>query len=110
MGEALHATLEDMLVEVDPRVCLPEVAAGGGECRDEHTPVQLLNWAWQMYLADPEHYPEWNEQFLQRYSNDSNEWQCGQDSARALSRPRMFHIQWNGEVAISEVTLVIACT
>jgi hypothetical protein len=63
-GEALRATLEDMLVEVDPRACLPEEAAGGRECRNELTPVQLLTWAWQTYIADPEHYPEWERNVL----------------------------------------------
>lgn len=64
VGEALRATLEDMLVEVDPRACLPEEAAGGGECRDELTPVQILTWAWQTYIADPEHYLEWERKVL----------------------------------------------
>lgn len=59
LHRAITQTLEDMLTEVSPRPYTQEEAAGGGWCPTSDSPIRLLNWAWQMYLNDPDHYAAW---------------------------------------------------
>jgi hypothetical protein len=59
IGAELSRTIDDMLVEADPRACTADEAVGGGWCAATDTPVQLLNWAWQTYLASPDDYRAW---------------------------------------------------
>lgn len=64
IGAALRATLEDMIVEVEPRLCPSAEAQGQEWCYEDHTPVQLLNFAWNTYLADPDKYSAWERAIL----------------------------------------------
>jgi len=69
--ERLHSsvtqTIEDMLVETAPRPYTPEEAAGGGWDPNVDSPIRLLNWAWQCYLADPDGYPAWEPDQIQEF-------------------------------------------
>lgn len=56
IGGELRQTIDDMLIEADPRACTAVEAAGGGWCAGTDSPVRLLNWAWQTYLANPDSY------------------------------------------------------
>jgi hypothetical protein len=67
MGCSITPTIEDMLVKTAPQLCTPEEAAGGGWCVGTDSPVRLLNWAWQRYLADPDDYPAWETEQVRTF-------------------------------------------
>jgi hypothetical protein len=64
LEELVNRTLEDMLVEADPRHFTTEEAAGEAWIGGADSPVRLLNWAWQKYLSSPGEYSEWEKEHV----------------------------------------------
>ncbi len=65
IGAELRRTVDDMLVEADPRACTADEAAAGDWCAATDTPIRLLNWAWQTYLDNPDDYRDWEHGIVQ---------------------------------------------
>lgn len=69
--ERLHARVlqmvEDMLIETAPRQYKLEEVDGNAWYPDSDSPVRLLNWAWQEYLADPERFASWEAEQIKRF-------------------------------------------
>lgn len=63
----VNQTIEDMLIEAEPRPCTAEEAAGGGWQMGTDSIVRLLNWAWQQYLTVPAQYAGWEADIIQRF-------------------------------------------
>ncbi len=63
----VRQTIEYMLVEAAPRPCTTEEAAGGDWQQATDSIVRLLNWAWQQYFSDPDHYATWEADAVQRF-------------------------------------------
>ena len=59
-------TVQDMLIESDPRKCTAnEIAGQGWNIGD--SPVRLLNWAWQVKLKENSSYRNWEKTQIERY-------------------------------------------
>jgi hypothetical protein len=69
LHNSVKQTIEDMLVETAPRPYTPEEAAGGGWDSGVDSPVRLLNWAWQRYLANPDGYPALEADLIREFLN-----------------------------------------
>lgn len=65
IGRSVMRIVDDMLVESNPRACTPEEATGGEDYAGMDSLVSLLNKAWQIYLTEPDRYPQWETEVLQ---------------------------------------------
>lgn len=59
LEHVVYECLENMLTETNPRACLLEEANGNGWNYSENAPIQLLNWAWQVFEKEPDTYWDW---------------------------------------------------
>jgi hypothetical protein len=59
LEQVVDETLNNMLIETNPRACTEAQAIGGGWVAGTDTPVRLLNWAWQRYRDNREQYTSW---------------------------------------------------
>ncbi len=64
LARIVEQAIDDMLTETEPRPCSPEEAAGTCWNPATDSPVRLLNWAWQAYLAHPASYPAWEADYI----------------------------------------------
>ncbi len=71
LEQVVDETLENMLVETNPRACTPSEAGGGLWVAGEDTPIRLLNWAWQQYMANRDHYSNWEIERIDDFLNNS---------------------------------------
>lgn len=62
LESAITSAIEDMITEAGPRCHSQREAAGGGWIAGSVSPVRLLNWAWQVFLKNPEEYRQWETQ------------------------------------------------
>jgi len=71
MAEEVHRVIGDMLAEASPRPFLPEEVTLEGEAQPKaqtsDSPVTLLNRAWQMHNARPDHYANWEKSAIKAY-------------------------------------------
>ena len=63
---ALRQTLSDMLVEVSPRKCTEEEAAGMGWDSQPHDLVGLFNQTWLKYFEAPGEFQSWERSVLEQ--------------------------------------------
>ncbi len=66
LKDALKQTLNDMIVEVSPRECTQEEAAGTGWDLESGNLVSLLNKTWLEYLERPTEFRSWEQSVLQQ--------------------------------------------
>ena len=66
LDDEVERILGDMLVEAEPRPYTAGEAAGGGWSPPVDTPIRLLNWAWQVRVADPVGYRAWETDQVKR--------------------------------------------
>lgn len=59
LDQVITQTIEDMLIEAEPRKCSDLEAAGGGWCPEKDSPVRLFNWAWQVHQNNFRRYGDW---------------------------------------------------
>jgi hypothetical protein len=62
MADMVRSTIDDMLVEASPREHTAAQAQGGAWDPHTDSPVRLLNWAWQLYEANADSYPQWEKE------------------------------------------------
>jgi hypothetical protein len=72
LARLVRRIVDDMLVETAPREVTPAEAQGGGWCPDKDSPARLLNWAWQVYQADPRQYSKWEAHQVALLLQDTN--------------------------------------
>ncbi len=77
-----------MLVEADPRTCTADEATAGGWCAATDTPIRLLNWAWQTYLANPDGYRDWERGIVEGWLTPVRPPQSGTVSSAEFSDQR----------------------
>lgn len=65
IGRSVMRIVDDMLVESNPRACTPEEATEGEDYAGMDSLVSLLNKAWQIYLTEPDRYPQWETEVIQ---------------------------------------------
>lgn len=61
LDEIISRTLEDMLVEANPRQFTQTEASGRTWNPSTDSIVRLFNWAWQVYLNDYPNFQDWEE-------------------------------------------------
>lgn len=61
LDDIINKTLEDMLIEANPRHFTKTDAIGGEWNPTNDSPIRLFSWAWQMYLNDFQNYSTWEE-------------------------------------------------
>ena len=66
LKSALSQTLSDMLVEVSPRKCTEQEAAGKGWNSQPHNLVALLNQTWLKYFEGPGEFQGWERSVLEQ--------------------------------------------
>lgn len=59
LDEVITHTIEDMLVEAEPRRFTKSEAESNRWSPDLDSPVQLFNWAWRVYIDTPTKYLTW---------------------------------------------------
>lgn len=59
LKDDIRFTIDDMLVEASPRLHTQEEANAHSWSPETDTPVQLMNWAWRVFFAEPQNYPAW---------------------------------------------------
>jgi len=62
----IKQTIDDMLIESDPRPCQPDEAAGGAWDPGRDSLVRLLNWAWQVRCATASEFAAWQSRQVAR--------------------------------------------
>ncbi|MGA2402115.1 MAG: hypothetical protein ABSG91_10450, partial [Syntrophobacteraceae bacterium] len=65
LAEVISNTIRDMLTEAAPRECSQLEAAGSGWNPDSDSPIRLLNWAWQVYMDNPDRYSVWETEQIE---------------------------------------------
>jgi hypothetical protein len=62
LKDDIRVTIDEMLIEAAPRSHTQEEAAAHSWSPETETPVHLLNWAWKIFLNEPQSYSEWEKE------------------------------------------------
>jgi hypothetical protein len=72
LDEAIEETLSDMLTEIEPRRFTDSEVSADQWNRSTDNPIQLLNWAWRVYCDNPNDYPAWESDIIEKFYEPSN--------------------------------------
>lgn len=69
LRDDIKSTIDDMLLVADPRNIGKGEASPNPSVSDTDSPIQLLNWAWEIFLKDRQKYAEWEQDQIERLLN-----------------------------------------
>jgi hypothetical protein len=68
LEEVVDRALEDMITEANPHKC-SEADALAGSWQPNDSPARLINWAWQLQMADSANFQVWENTYIPRFLN-----------------------------------------
>lgn len=84
LDDVITKTIEDMLIEAQPRQFNDDEVGKKGWSPESDSLVRLFNWAWQVYTEEPGQYPIWESNQVDRLLSSSSSFQLNQPNNRKV--------------------------